>query len=314
MKLSAPSVLRSEGKLGARISRPGRQVAGIAGEAHPVEICRYTDVARFVARVEPWLVRREAEHNLLLGLLPRLLSGDHAFEEPIYLSSIEVDGEVAGCAFRTPPFKLGLTRLPKESLRPVVDHVANVYSELPAVLGPEEEARGFAELWSERNGCRWSMGMRQRIHALERVILPERPPGGVLRPAVSSDLPLLVDWIEAFSRDTGTSGGDSRVRAEELVRDESIYLWEDGGPRSMAAAPGRTPHGVRVGYVYTPPSFRGCGYATSAVASLSDWLLRGGHRMCFLYTDLSNPTSNAIYARIGYEPICEVMDFTFLPC
>ena len=40
MKLSAPSVLGSEGKLGARISRPGRQVAGIAGEAHPVEICR----------------------------------------------------------------------------------------------------------------------------------------------------------------------------------------------------------------------------------------------------------------------------------
>lgn len=134
----------------------------------------YADVAAFTTRAEPWLLRREAEHNLLLGLLPKLRSGDHAYERPIYLSAIEVDDEVAGCAFRTPPFKLGLTRMPEETLAPLVEHVGRVYAALPAVLGPEAEAMRFAELWGRRTGCRHAPGMRQRIHALERVVFLTR--------------------------------------------------------------------------------------------------------------------------------------------
>src|SRR5262249_27281930 len=153
--------------------------------------------------------------------------------------------------------------------------------------------------------------MRQRIHALARVKLPTRVPGGALRPAGAADLPLLVEWFGAFAAETGAQAGDARTRAEALLREHSVHLWTDGEPRSMAAASARTPHGVRVGYVYTPPSHRRRGYATAAVARLSDQLLRDGRRSCFLYTDLANPTSNAIYARIGYEPVCDVVDVVF---
>ena len=81
----------------------------------------------------------------------------------------------------------------------------------------------------------------------------------------------------------------------------------------MAALPGFTPRGARVGYVYTPPALRGRGYATSTVAALSGQLLRGGSRFCCLYTDLANPTSNAIYRRIGYEPVCDVVEVRLGP-
>jgi RimJ/RimL family protein N-acetyltransferase len=276
-----------------------------------VHIRGYGDVESFSAKVEPWLLRREAEHNLLLGLLPTLRSGNHRFETPIYLSYVEIDREVAGCAFRTPPFKLGITRLPRESIPLLVEHVACVYTDLPAVMGPEEGAARFAELWSQRSSCGWSLGMRQRIHALEHVSFPDSRPSGSLRAAGDEDLPLLVEWMDAFARDTGTGGTDHRARCQELVRSASIFLWEDAEPRSMVAAPGTTPNGARVGYVYTPEAFRGRGYATIAVASLTDRLLRGGRRLCFLYTDLSNPTSNAIYARIGYRPVCDVVDANF---
>jgi len=271
------------------------------------------DVASFAARVEPWLVRREAEHNLLLGLIPRLRSGAHGFEPPIYLASIESDGDVVGCAFRTPPFKLGLTRMPEEATAPLVEHVGRTYAALPAVLGPEEEATRFADLWSRRTGCRHLPGMRQRIHALERVVFPPSPPAGALRRACDADLSLAVAWLEAFARESRTVTGDSRARALELMRDASLWIWDDGTPRSLVAASGWTPHGVRVGYVYTPSACRRRGYATIAVASLSDRLLREGRRVCCLYTDLSNPTSNAIYARIGYRAVCDVIDVEFLP-
>ena len=61
---------------------------------------------------------------------------------------------------------------------------------------------------------------------------------------------------------------------------------------------------VRVGFVYTPPDARGHGYASALVADISAEVLAGGDR-CILYTQLANPTSNAIYQRIGYKPLSD---------
>ena len=91
-----------------------------------------------------------------------------------------------------------------------------------------------------------------------------------------------------------------------------FWLWEDAGaPVSLAGFSGRTPTGIRIGPVYTPPEHRRRGYASTLVADLSAWLLDQGHRACFLYTDLANPTSNRIYVEIGYERVCDAMEFSF---
>nr|MDJ0853128.1 GNAT family N-acetyltransferase [Myxococcota bacterium] len=55
------------------------------------------------------------------------------------------------------------------------------------------------------------------------------------------------------------------------------------------------------------------GYATAAVAALSDELLRSGCRTCCLTTDLADPTSNAIYTRIGYRPLQDLVEIAFFP-
>lgn len=276
-----------------------------------MQVRRYADAARFADVVRPWLMRREAEHNLLLGLLPRLAREDGSFQRPTYLAAVEIEGEVAGCAFRTPPHKLGLTRMPADAIAPLVEDVGRVYAEIPTILGHEAVVTRFGELWSLAKGCDWALGTRQRIHSLERVIFPDSSPPGSLRLALETDLPLLLDWMDAFSRDTGTPAEDNRTRGAELVRSGAMHVWDDGQPRSMVAVPGETPNGVRVGYVYTPPSWRGRGYATHTVAVFSHAMLRSGRRFCFLYTDLGNPTSNAIYARIGYTPVCDVVDVNF---
>ena len=55
----------------------------------------------------------------------------------------------------------------------------------------------------------------------------------------------------------------------------------------------------------------GRGYGTAVTAAVSKLLLERGRRFCFLYTDLANPTSNAIYLRIGYEPVCDSRELAF---
>jgi hypothetical protein len=94
--------------------------------------------------------------------------------------------------------------------------------------------------------------------------------------------------------------------------DSGVALWIDEEPVSFAGYGGRTPNGIRVGPVYTPPELRRRGYASALTADLTKMLLDGGRTFCFLFTDLANPTSNSIYQRIGYEPVSDADQWRFV--
>jgi predicted GNAT family acetyltransferase len=70
---------------------------------------------------------------------------------------------------------------------------------------------------------------------------------------------------------------------------------------------------ARVGPVYTPPASRGRGYAAAATAAASRAALDAGTREVVLNTDLANPTSNALYERLGYAPVEDRVVLTFEP-
>jgi hypothetical protein len=73
------------------------------------------------------------------------------------------------------------------------------------------------------------------------------------------------------------------------------------------------PNGIRIGPVYTPPELRRRGYASAVTAATSQAELDKGRRFIFLFTDLANPTANKIYQAIGYEPVIDVDQLTFVP-
>ena len=100
---------------------------------------------------------------------------------------------------------------------------------------------------------------------------------------------------------------------ERRIQAGCLYLWHDETPVSMARKAGTTRHGAAVSGVYTPPALRNRGYATACVASLSQRLLDEGHQFCALYADLSNPTSNSIYQKMGYRPVRASVAYRFLP-
>ncbi|GIU99143.1 MAG: hypothetical protein KatS3mg014_0759 [Actinomycetota bacterium] len=149
--------------------------------------------------------------------------------------------------------------------------------------------------------------------ALEAVVhaLALDDPGttGATRVATREDRGLLLDWLLDFAEEaglgpTGEPGFLERM-IDARIEEGSLVLWEDGAPVSLAGSSSPKPSGIRVGPVYTPPEHRRRGYATGLVAELSRWLLARGHRACYLYTDLANPTSNAVYVRIGYRRVAD---------
>lgn len=275
----------------------------------PLRVVRHADVHAFAARATPWLLHAEAEHNLLLGIIEQLKAHRLQGSDP-YLVTIEENDAVVGCAFRTPPYKLGLTRMPHGAIPALVNDVAEVFQTIPAVMGPSAQARAFAEAWALCKSADAQPGMRQRIYTLDKVIPPAQPAPGELRHAGRRDTDLLIGWLNSFAEETGIGTVNVQSFVESHIANKTIFVWEDGGDAVTSALySGKTPNGVRIGFVYTPPDFRRRGYASSCVAAVSQRALDGGNRFCCLYTDLSNPTSNDIYQRIGYVPVCDVGDY-----
>ena len=279
-----------------------------------LRILRHPDPRSFLDRADPWLLLREAENNLVLGLADSLSESTSSrwYGSPLYFATVERGGGVVGCAFRTPPYKLGLTRMPLEAAPLLARDLAEVYETLPAVLGPGDLARAVADSWAGMKGVRAVPGMRQRIHRLDRVRFPSPVAPGDMRLASGADVPLLVPWLESFLRATGLRKADPEAAVRRLVDDGLMAVWVHGHPVSMAAFHARTRNAVRIGYVYTPVERRRKGYASALVAHLSSHILDSGFRHCVLYTDLANPTSNRIYRAVGYRPVQDVMDVNFV--
>jgi predicted GNAT family acetyltransferase len=186
---------------------------------------------------------------------------------------------------------------------------------IPGVVGPAEWSGAFAEAWGRETGATPRLTGHERTHRLTAV-RPPRPAAGELRRAAASDRSIVRDWVEAFMLEAlpGDPRQDFDRLADRWIRGlgRTIYLWVDEGrPVSLAGVGGLTPHGIRVGPVYTPPEERGRGYASNLVAAVSQMQLDAGRQFVFLFTDLANPTSNRIYQAIGYEPVNDVDEYDF---
>jgi predicted GNAT family acetyltransferase len=284
-----------------------------------VEVVRLDDAATFLAETEALLLADEARHNLILGIAGTIRDApDHYPARTFWL--VREDGEVVAAALRTPPYNLILAGPRSEEALTVL--ATGIAEDLPGVVGAEPEAVGFADAWSRQTGVRARTNMRQGIYALEQVQPPTGVPGSA-RVATADDRELALRWWIAFGEEVLHEGGPGRDRAEATIDHRlsspaaGILLWEDAGePVSLAGWGGPTPNGIRIGPVFTPPELRGHGYATALSAELSRRLLHGGlfdgrRRFCFLYTDLANPTSNAIYERIGYRRVAESAEIVF---
>ena len=155
--------------------------------------------------------------------------------------------------------------------------------------------------------------VRLRQHALTAVDdVPGAP--GAPRVAGLADIEWLIDVHVAFIAEVGIPDPPERVREfmPQRVARGDFWIWYDGDRVAYAGFNDAAPDFARIAPVYTIPGVRGRGYATALVADLSRELLARGKRKLFLTTDIANPTSNAIYARIGFRAENDDCGFDFV--
>jgi len=281
-----------------------------------MQITTYQQAAAFLARTHEALERAEALNSLLYGLALRIEESPAWFKTPPYLATVDDDQGPVLAGLMTPPRRLILfaNRDDYQAALDVMAHnlIAN-QQPIPGVNGPNRIGQDFAAVWSKLTGAHTKPGMHMGVYEL-RAVTPPPPAPGHIRLATEAETDLVIRWLRAFMAET--FGEDmpleaAREMAAVRIPAGEIYLWDNGQPISMAAKARPTPNGITVNYVYTPPDQRGKGYASSCVAALSQSLLDAGYRFCTLFTDLSNPTSNGIYQKIGYRYIGEFNEYLF---
>jgi predicted GNAT family acetyltransferase len=280
-----------------------------------MEVRERSDPAAF-AETAGLLLRAPARHNLMLGLCDLLCRHPEIYPT-FHLWTIRDGTAPVGAALRTPPHNLVVAEpLDAGAISVLASHLAASADRLPGVVGALPEAAAFADAWTALAGGEARTSTRQGVYEL-REVRDIGGAAGAARLAVDGDLDLLVRWHEDFVAEAVPDhiGDESmrRRRLEGAIRDEEYWIWEvDGRPVSMTGASPAPPDGSRVGPVYTPPADRGNGYATALVAHVSAAALDAGRSACYLHTDLSNPTSNEIYKRVGYDWVCEAVDLRFV--
>lgn len=277
-----------------------------------MQVDRYTDAGVFLDTAGSWLATAEVENNVMLTIAGSVADGTRILKEPPYFAAAVVGNEIECCASRTPPHNMLITNGTLHGLAALAADAFSALRHLPGVTGPRQAAAGFAEAWLALAGGRATICMRQRLHKIERVDADLPVIQGTLREVTPSERALAVEWTMAFAHEAiPNRPSEAEESVDRHLRSGTLYFWDDGRPVAMCASPGGATSGARINLVYTPPDMRRRGYATAAVSALTRRLLDGGSRYCCLYTDLANPTSNSVYRRIGYRPVCDIDDYSF---
>jgi len=181
------------------------------------------------------------------------------------------------------------------------------------VVGALPATEAFAERWHRLTARRHRLRICLRQHALAAVNeVPAAP--GAPRIATEADTEWLIEGQHAFMTEVGLPDPQERVREilpKRVLRGE-LRIWDHGGRVAFAGFNDAAPDFARIAPVYTVPESRGRGYATSLVAQMSRELLARSKERLFLTTDIANPTSNAIYARIGFRAENDDWHFDFI--
>jgi RimJ/RimL family protein N-acetyltransferase len=270
-----------------------------------VRVVLSEDFGAYDDAVADFLSRDAVGNTVALTVLDQLrVGGGFGDEAPWFGWALDDGGGVVGAIFRTPPYFVGLPVMSVTAAEALGAACAD--RDLPGAIGRIELVRAFA------NGA----GRLADVHMTElqyvlHDLVPPRAVPGEARAYTSDDGELYREWMAGFFAETGLLVQADPIRSLEqrlAAGGTASIWWADGEPVALAS---RTPvlHGVpRIGPVWTQPAHRGRGYGAAVTAAVCADAFAAGADACTLYTDADNPTSNGVYARLGFQLVGSIVE------
>ncbi|WBQ06231.1 GNAT family N-acetyltransferase [Kribbella sp. CA-293567] len=269
--------------------------------------------AEFQATVFPFLQDDPVLHSTLLSNTEDRVNG--ILHDPLPALFVSIHDErdrVIGAVLCSAYRGIQLGALAVELVPEIVDACTEAPNQ-DTVVGTPIAARRLAELLAARNGTAYREATGIRLHKLAEFV--EQHADGFARRAVAADVELVVTMMDGFGAELGRAlpAGQQERWVRSRIDRGRVWVWERAGQVVSLVGHQQTLFGAtRVGPVYTPPAERGHGYASALTAHVTRQLQEAGSQVCLL-TDLANPTSNKIYAAIGFRPLTDFMLYELDP-
>lgn len=270
---------------------------------------RHRDPFEFSRVVEAFILEDPVGANVIATTLASLRAGLYP---SFALGCVEDAGpRVAAVFVHTPPYPLVIACKTMRALEVCADAISDEGIAATEVVGFDPWSGELARLCCERRGGSFHATLKQRFFRLDVLAPPAGVPGHA-RPATTAERELVARWYEAFAVEAGLPPA-SASGIDAVVADGRCFLWIDGSgtPTSLASRSRATAGVARIGPVYTPPEARKRGHAGNLVAHVTSLILSEA-AVPTLFTDLANPTSNALYTRLGYVPVADATRYRFV--
>ncbi|MTT32916.1 GNAT family N-acetyltransferase [Terrilactibacillus sp. BCM23-1] len=278
-----------------------------------MDVIHFADVRVFLREVEAFLLEKEVENNLILGICYKQIQDKMYFNNEI-MATVNDDNRCILSLFMNKKNRLvisgdisheNIDQAIVLAIKAIINRLINVRS----VIGEKELVSLFAEIGKRFLRKPFKEFRHEQIYQLHKLNQFTRPQG-LFRKANRKDIVKIKNWIQTFSESINEPLADSEIdmMAESYITRESLYVWEkDKSIVSMANLIRPLKSGAGINLVYTDPEYRGQGYSTGCVSSLCQEILSHGYAFCYLYADRSNPISNAMYKKIGFTPVIECL-------
>lgn len=274
-----------------------------------MQVREHDDVESFLASARVLYERDPVLHTVELTVLAGGVADD------ALLLTVHEGTEVVGAAIQTPPYPLVVTGLPDETIDRAVQFVASAHPDVCGVRGLRERAQRFAAAWEGHLNVRSRVNVEEMLYRLGDL---SHPVGveGTQRLATEADRPMLAERVEDFFVETFQDVRDEeaglRFVDDAVAAGNRFVLWTvDDEPVSMAMLRAPASGVSRIGPVHTPRACRGRGFGSAVTAAAAQLARDDGVPDVVLFADLANPVSNAIYRRIGFQPVSESIRIDF---
>jgi predicted GNAT family acetyltransferase len=163
----------------------------------------------------------------------------------------------------------------------------------------------ITELFDKSN-CTFHLFKDRLCYKCDRINPAFKPASGELEMAVIEDIDELSEISLAYS----ISEYQEEARDYQHMRgivlggitNKNFFVWRDNGIICSVAQiiynDGEPPI---IGHLYSVESKRNNGYAGSILHAITKNLLEMGHPGCALVSDKTNPASNKVFEKVGYE-------------
>lgn len=277
-----------------------------------IKITEINDLKEQFYEIESFLLNNESYNNLGYGLINSILKQERKFDKWRVWILKKTFHEIVGVLVNTDFDKGLIVSVVKTEIAKFIGENYQVFR-VPngEIIGEKENVITIMKSLNYS----YETVMDQGVYELkkEQLVIPDFCENLKLSLLTKEFYELVLDWGIMFGQECFPKKTLVEINKEitsfltrNFKRNSIFILRKSGVPVSMACQNRETKNSQSISFVFTPKEHRGQGYGSLVTGLISkNSFDEKGKIACNLYTDLTNPTSNSIYKKLGYVKLGE---------